>query len=441
MSRTKTSGKQDKRISERAWRRNRITLVVGVVSVLLFVTVILVSVIAETAQFRSQKAAGTAAESRIPVSAQESSETGPAESDTQESDRTGTNTAEAGISTDEGTDVPPDSADTETPDSGYDTEETDPADTAETIPQPVEITDAGRWLDSTVMEPYPSWCSGSDAEEIIKYLAGGAPLRWDVIYSDEGTVSYGKRYPDLSYYYYDISNGSELAYDADRVRYAASLSKLPFIYSVLLEIEAYRNDPHADPSLQSHYDLGAEWIYDPYTMFSEGSGIIQEEKAGFRLTVGELLEYAVKYSDNVAFAWLQGHFGLSSYFELLDRLGISGGHSDPYMDFSARDCGRVLYSVYLYFENGSELSSMLRDWMADSDLDVLIPSHFPAGTVPHKYGWDIDSFHDMAVILEENPYILVIMTDYEDGDQDRDALDYFSKITELTKTMHGLSED
>ena len=127
MSRTKTSGKQDKRISERAWRRNRITLVVGVVSVLLFVTVILVSVIAETAQFRSQKAAGTAAESRIPVSAQESSETGPAESDTQESDRTGTNTAEAGISTDEGTDVPPDSADTETPDFGYDTEETDPA--------------------------------------------------------------------------------------------------------------------------------------------------------------------------------------------------------------------------------------------------------------------------------------------------------------------------
>ena len=172
-------------------------------------------------------------------------------------------------------------------------------------------------------------------------------------------------------------------------------------------------------------------------MFTDGSGIIQEENAGFRLTVGELLEYAVKYSDNIAFAWLQEHFGLSSYFELLGRLGVSGGWYDPYMDFSARDCGKILYSVYRYFENGSELSAMLREWMADSDLGILIPSHFSRGTAPHKYGWDIDSFHDMAIILEDRPYILVIMTDYEDGDQDDDALEYFSKITELTKTMHA----
>lgn len=424
---------QRNRINDRARRRSRITATIGIVSCVLFAAIILVAVITEAAHTRSHIDPVTVAP---PESENDVSVIREIDSDdplTDDSTHPGTDNAESRNQESDSEKDPPGNDD---PDNA----ETDPQTDTGTDPEPPEtvgITDAGRWLESTFLG-YPVTANSSDeSRRILEYLESGAPLRWALAYGDGGTVSYTKRYPELSYYYYDLEGGTELAYRADWIRYAASLSKLPFIYSVLLEIEQYSSEAYTDPYHDRYYDLDALWTYEPATMFRDGSGIIQEENAGFSLTVGEVFEYAVKYSDNIAFAWLQEHFGLSSYFDLLERLEISGGRDEPYMDFSARDCGKILYSVYRYFESGSPLSSKLKEWMADSDLSVLIASHFPKGMVPHKYGWDIDSFHDMAIIMDGRPYILVVMTDYEDGNEDRGALEYFSTITEMTKSMHA----
>ena len=70
-----------------------------------------------------------------------------------------------------------------------------------------------------------------------------------------------------------------------------------------------------------------------------------------------------------------------------------------------------------------------------SKHNVMICASFPAGTVPHKYGWDTDSYHDMAIIYDERPYILVFMSDMHDGSDADNA--YIKEIVGLTKAIHA----
>ena len=185
---------------------------------------------------------------------------------------------------------------------------------------------------------------------------------------------------------------------------------------------------------ESRYNLGEIWVYDPETMFEEGSGELQKMPAGTELTWMELFDYALLYSDNVAFAQIREKFGYTSFYNKAGALGIEGTKTG-FMNLSARDCGIFLEAMYEYFCTESFFAEHMRDIMADSKKLNMIASLYPDGMAPHKYGWDINAFHDMAIILDENPYIIVIMTDYEDGGLVPGQ--FFEDAVNLTKEIHA----
>lgn len=185
---------------------------------------------------------------------------------------------------------------------------------------------------------------------------------------------------------------------------------------------------------ESRYNLGEIWTYDPETMLEEGSGEIQKMPAGTELTWMELFDYALLHSDNVAFAQIRERFGYTSFYNKADELGIEGTKTG-FMNLSARDSGIFLEAMYEYFTTESFFAEHMRDTMADSKKLNLIASHYPDGMAPHKYGWDINAFHDMAIILDEDPYIIVIMTDYEDGGLV--PTQFFADAVRLTKEIHA----
>ena len=318
-------------------------------------------------------------------------------------------------------------------------------------------------------EPEPD--NRSSEEKLYDLLNSEAPLKWARVNKiDESGAVYAsdefvKVYPELSFAYYDIDSGEEITYNSAEIRYSASLIKAPYIYAVLREIEEFEKNKHdfdkdgnplydenGEPLFEGNhpnydedgkiiylegeekYDLSEKWIYDSETMLTEGSGEIMEMDDGLELTWYELFDYALLYSDNIAFAQLRDRFGYSSFYKMINEIGIRGVETD-FMNLSADDCVLFLREFYDYFETGSEYALHMKDCMTKSKHLEMICANYPSGMAAHKYGWDIDAFHDMAIVFDEHPYIIVIMTDYDDGGEE--PTDFIGDVTGLVKEIHA----
>ncbi len=271
-------------------------------------------------------------------------------------------------------------------------------------------------------------------------------------------------YPTLALYYEDLTTGYHVSYNEDKVMYSASLIKAPYIYAVVKEIEAFEEkklnfaddgsplyDENGNPLFtgkhpnldadgkiiykegEEKYDLSRMWKYDPETMMEEGSGKIQYEKKDFELSWEELFEYTLLFSDNVAFRQIRNEFGMTSFQELAKELSFKG---TPYgfMQLTASDCGKFLKVLYEFFAAESKYAVWMQDLMCRSAHTVMIPATVSPTKAAHKYGWDEDSYHDMAVVFDENPYILVVMTTLEDGGSEADA--YIRSLVQQCRKIH-----
>ncbi len=307
--------------------------------------------------------------------------------------------------------------------------------------------------------------------ELYRVLNEDAPDRIRIFFpeTEEGETLSPETDPEeavpvLSYLYCDLSTGYTIAYNEKEIRYSASLIKAPYIYSVLLEIEEFeenkRNftvdgeplyDEDGEPLFEGDhpnfdedgkiiylpgeekYDLSREWVYDEDTMFQDGSGEIQNMENGVKMTYRDLVEYALVYSDNIAFSELRRVFGYATYYELAEELQIDG-RKYAFMELSAEDCGKFLTEFYRYFETETEYALMMKECMIRSLHTVMIVNPLYGTPVAHKYGWDTEAYHDMGIVLGEHPYLLVIMTNLEQGGSEVNA--YVSKLVKLTDEIH-----
>lgn len=255
-------------------------------------------------------------------------------------------------------------------------------------------------------------------------------------------------YPTISLYYKDLTTGYSVAYNEDEILYSASLIKLPYVYAVIREIAAFEDKklnftadgqplydeegvplfegehPNTDTDgaiiyqdTEKKYDLTNEWVYDPETMFKEGSGIIQYEQAGFTLTYKQLFEYTIIHSDNIAFEQLRQIYGMDSFYNLVWRLSIKGTQYG-FMQLTASDCAAVLEDVYSYFQTEEKYALFLQDILTRSSHTVMIQMAVSPVACAHKYGWDEESYHDMGIVLDDHPYIIVIMTNLDEGGEE-----------------------
>jgi len=249
----------------------------------------------------------------------------------------------------------------------------------------------------------------------------------------------------LSFYYRDITTGYTLSYNADEVMYTASLVKAPYIYSLLKSVVDFeKNKQYFDsegnalydeegnplfegdhPNLdeegriiylpgEEKYDLTRIWTFDKEKMMQDGSGKLKNMEDGTELTYLELIQYALLYSDNIAFAQLRAMFGYTEYYATARTIGASG-QAKGFMQLSAEDCGKFMEAMYAFIEEGTAYSTLLKDALLESTHIVVIPYGVSPTPAAHKYGWDEGAYHDMAIVYDEHPYVLVIMSDLDHG--------------------------
>ncbi len=268
----------------------------------------------------------------------------------------------------------------------------------------------------------------------------------------------------VSFYYRDLQTGYTLSYESGNIMYAASLVKAPYIYTMLQTVADFEYDKlHFDaegnplydeegnplfegnhPNLdeegnilylegEEKYDLNRIWTFDKEKMTVDGSGEIRKMEDGVQMSYLELARYALQYSDNIAFSEIRKMFGYTEYYAMARKLGAKGT-SKGYMKLSADDCGLFLDAIYQFTETNETYGAFLKETMMKSTHIVMIPYAVSPTPCAHKYGWDVDAYHDMAIVYDEHPYILVIMTDLDDGGSEENS--YIRTIVRSIQSIH-----
>ena len=180
------------------------------------------------------------------------------------------------------------------------------------------------------------------------------------------------------------------------------------------------------------YDLSRIFVYTE-DKFREGSGIIQKQEFGTEYTYRDLIELAIRKSDNIAFGELRNVFGYSGFYRYNTDLKINSVRQN-FNQITAADMATYLRAMYTFIEEDENYGALLGEWLRGSAHTVLIPyAVYPTPTA-HKYGWDIDAYHDAAIVYDEHPYTLVILTDLDEGGTEIDA--YIRRVVKLVHQLH-----
>ncbi len=342
----------------------------------------------------------------------------------------------------------------------------------------IDLTEQARLIDELISYinnecPYVRKLDGTDdagnpvykwvrSEDVKKEFVQNAEKDGAEYGEDDWKNQEGIIYPKISLYYEDINNGWSLGVAPDEVYEAASVIKAPYILSVLETIardeQSYRDkmkaenkpiekiDKDGDGVAESDdikfsdpsYDISEEIVYDKATMYKSGSGKIQSMDDGTTFTIKDFFEYTLLYSDNVAYQQLRKRYGYSTMTALASKLGtrtlLLGGNS-----MSARDAGTLFKEIYRFVQNdegfdNASYGNLMKNAMLQGNHTVIIPSGVSPSRAMHKYGWDTNAYHDAAVVLDENPYVLAVFSDLDVGGDDVNA--FLRGIVKRVNTIH-----
>ena len=248
----------------------------------------------------------------------------------------------------------------------------------------------------------------------------------------------------ISFYYIDLESGYEIEYRADRAYQAASVIKAPYVKYLLAS--------GVDGSKQ-------------LTMTNKqgGSGIIDQQPVGTTFTVDQLMEYAIRYSDNTAYYMLNKEFGFEGFNKYAKELGVTANaNSNCVLSFprprfgylSARDIGLYMEDIAKYIATGSEDAKRLKTWMTSSSEERQLVDAFSSKnvlygssasnsavkfdyTVAHKYGdtKNIENaFHDGAIVYADKPFVLAVATSLEPFSEE--SIEVFHEIAFQINKIH-----
>ena len=199
---------------------------------------------------------------------------------------------------------------------------------------------------------YKVWSSAQAKDGLVAVDASGVPSDAQALSlaaADEGNVGaansvdilqlvkdhFGEDADKVGFYYEDLVSGEVVQMQADQQFRTASVSKM-IVLMALMERVSLGTASLSDVVVYSPYDF--EW----------GSGVIAYEDLSqpyVAYQVGTLAEYAVVYSDNIAFNMLWRYLGTEEVYEFFERvIGHETNRGVLYM--SAEDAAKLMKLLY-----------------------------------------------------------------------------------------------
>ena len=264
-----------------------------------------------------------------------------------------------------------------------------------------------------VKDDYSSSLVNSYKEDAINKCLSSTELpkevRSKLQYLETDLFKYLANY-NISLKYGEFNNNYEISYRSDEVYYGASLIKIvDAIYLV-------END--VDLSITKRYESRFRMGY---------SSKVSTYKIGDMISLKNLLDYAIRVSDNSAHLMLIDYIGFNNLQNYGQKLGgkaiLSGG--DLFGNQTADDMAIYLKKAYELINNYED-GILIKDAMLNTEENYL---NFDDVVIGHKYGSYESYYHDVGINFEDNPYYIVVLSTL---DRNRKV------ITEVSKKVYNI---
>lgn len=224
---------------------------------------------------------------------------------------------------------------------------------------------------------------------------------------------------DISVYYENINTGEKYVYNGEKMYFSASIVKAMYALYIY------------DNAVNGKFNLEKSHTYTS-GLYVGGTGVIKNMKTGSTFNEKDLLKYAIRNSDNIALKILINQYGVSGFKEYVNQLGLDSKNVNNITNanMNVEFAGVFMRNIYDFLESDNAYAKQFKtDLMSTSN--PMITSKY---NIARKYGWATKSFHDMAIVYSDSPYILVIMSTKENGT----ANDFkvFNEISKIVETFN-----
>lgn len=187
------------------------------------------------------------------------------------------------------------------------------------------------------------------------------------------------------------------SYQPDKMILGASLIKLPYAVFVCQQLTA------GVRSLDDTMTYTSSWYHG-------GSGVIQYNGYGKSYTIRQLLDYSLRYSDNVAYDMLVYLFGVSGFNSMVDSWGYNVHIADPSPRFPAVSADFMKTAMLEMQSHTGECWDTCWTALNESEdvytRDILSEN----GDVAVKYGLVQSVYHEVCYVDGDTPFVLVILS-------------------------------
>ena len=240
----------------------------------------------------------------------------------------------------------------------------------------------------------------------------------------EGEIKQYGNEEDVGVFIQDVQTGSWLGINERKGFVPASLLKIPIMMATLKNVE------RGTLTLQTKIQIEQEDIDQSYQ-----SGI--ERRAGEEVTVTQLLEDMISYSDNTAKNALKRQVTPEELDSIFKHVGITNPYRAPIdnQTVTSRGYTRLFKALYYSTYLPPEFSQLGLEFATDTSYENMLPAGIPPGVqVAHKFGIygenPSKALHDCGIVYhEKSPYFICIMTQNIEIEQAADLIRTLSQTT------------
>lgn len=208
---------------------------------------------------------------------------------------------------------------------------------------------------------------------------------------------------DISVSFYNPLSNQSFNINGDTEYIAASVSKIHAVLNLY------------DWAFENNIDLKNVTMYYRYTDFQGGTGILQGKDKSRAFTLYELSEYAIRYSDNIAWnmirRYMQDKRSNTNYYKKLVNSDVVV-KNETYI-ITSNWAAEIMKKIY-YNENNNPYYEKLIHDMKNTTAHSKIDLYLEYDEVAHKTGsLYLNGYlyeNDAAIIYSDSEYILTVMS-------------------------------
>lgn len=228
--------------------------------------------------------------------------------------------------------------------------------------------------------------------------------------------------------YKDLTTGFTYGYNQDVVYYAASTIK------ALDGLYIYSKAATGELDLEEKIEYKSKYK-------AQSSKGMSQYKYGEKVSLRNLVKYAIVYSDNSALHMLIDYIGKNNLKEFGKSLGatVTLMGSDDFGSINVEDAIIYMKSINDFINNNPELGEELKTYLITAEQNDLELKDLNIEAA-HKYGNYGNYYHDYGIVYDEHPYLVAILTTEGKGDYEEKVKDINRHIYELHKAFYSTRE-